>query len=419
MKEKQKGLNSFGAKGWWVIIFVGLLYYVSSNAVDLLNVTTTLFAQVKGWDENALLVFSGLGGWAGVILTLIFGRWIANKGVKTPTVIFLVLFAILFFLNGRVNSVAAYGIVVILLSAVSNSINMVSTNAYMSNWFPRKKGIALGWSTMGAPISSATCIAIFTTVFAAAHGSLAQPFLVFAILTLVIAILALVAVKATPAEAGAYPDNDPEMVNAAAADDYKSPWTVGKLLKSKNTWFVSIAFGLLFIALVSVMTQFIPRMMASGFTMDQGTLWLSIASILGIPGSYLWGLLDQKAGTKVAVITFGIYMAAMQFLLAIFFGNKIVTLILVVLLGILIGGICNLLPSMVIQIFGARNFAAANSVVTPIVVALRTSTFIIMPIILGATHGSYRALSVVVGALSVVATILAIFLPKETVAEPK
>ena len=55
--------------------------------------------------------------------------------------------------------------VVVLLSAVSNSINLVSTNAYMSNWFPRKKGIALGWSTMGAPISSATCIAIFTGIF--------------------------------------------------------------------------------------------------------------------------------------------------------------------------------------------------------------------------------------------------------------
>ena len=137
MKDTKKGLNSFGLKGWWVVIFVGLLYYVSSNAVDLLNVTTTLFAQVKGWDENALLVFSGLGGWVGVILTLIFGRWIAKKGVKLPTVIFLVIFAVLYFLNGRVNSVATYGVVVVLLSAVSNSINLVSTNAYMSNWFPR------------------------------------------------------------------------------------------------------------------------------------------------------------------------------------------------------------------------------------------------------------------------------------------
>ena len=418
MKDTKKGLNSFGLKGWWVVIFVGLLYYVSSNAVDLLNVTTTLFAQVKGWDENALLVFSGLGGWVGVILTLIFGRWIAKKGVKLPTVIFLVIFAVLYFLNGRVNSVATYGVVVVLLSAVSNSINLVSTNAYMSNWFPRKKGIALGWSTMGAPISSATCIAIFTGIFAASHGSLANPFLFFAILTLVVAIVALLAVKATPKEAGAYPDNDPAMADVPV-ENPQSPWTVKKLLGCKNMWFVAISFGLLFMALVATMTQFIPRMMASGFTMDQGTMWLSIASILGIPGSYLWGVLDQKGGTKLAVIVFAIYMAAMQFLLAIFFGNQIVTLILIVLLGILIGGICNLLPSMVIQIFGGRNFAAVNSVVTPIVVALRTTTFIVMPAILGATHGSFQALSVFYGVLSVIAMVLAIFMTKETLPEPE
>ena len=50
-------------------------------------------------------------------------------------------------------------------------------------------------------------------------------------------------------------------------------------------WLVSLSFGLLFIALVSTMTQFIPRVQASGFTMEEGTLWLSIASVLGILGS--------------------------------------------------------------------------------------------------------------------------------------
>ena len=112
-------------------------------------------------------------------------------------------------------------------------------------------------------------------------------------------------------------------------------------------------------------------------------------------------------------------MAAMQFLLAIFFGNQIVTLILIVLLGILIGGICNLLPSMVIQIFGGRNFAAANSVVTPIVVAVRTTTFVLMPAVLGATHGSFQALSIVYGVLSVVAMVLALCMTKETLPEPE
>lgn len=414
---KGKGLNSFGAKGWWVVVFVGLLYLISSAAVDLLNVTPTLFGEVNGWDSNSLLVFSSVGGWVGVALTLIFGHWITKKGVKRPTVAFLVVFAILFFLNGQVNSIAMYGLVVVLLSAVSNCLNLVSTNTYMSNWFPKKKGIALGWSTMGAPISSAICIPIFTAIFGITHG-MSWPFAVFAIITIVIAILAAFSVKSTPEEAGTYPDNDPAESGAQRVEEYDSTWTVGKLLRCKQMWLVSVTFGLLFIALVSTMTQFIPRVQASGFTMEEGTLWLSVASVLGIFGSYLWGLLDQKAGTKKAVVIFAVYMALMQFLLAVFIDSKIVTLVLIILLGILIGGICNLLPSMVIQIFGRYEFAAANRVVTPIVVAMRTATFIIMAIILGATGGNYQILSVVLGVLSVIAAILSLGLSNKELPAP-
>ena len=419
MKEnKSKGLNDFGAKGWWVIIFVGLLYVISSNTVDLINVIPNLFGAVKGWDPNSLLVFSSIGGWVGVILTLIVGQWIAAKGVKTPTVVMLALCALFFILCGQSNSIAMYGLTIVLLTAVGNILNLVCTNTYMSNWFPRKKGIALGWATMGAPISSAVAIPIFTGVFGAAHGNIAVPFIVFGVIAIVIMLLAIFTVKATPKEAGAYPDNNPEL-EGVVLEERKSSWTVGKLFACGQTWIVSLVFGLLFIALVSTMTYFIPRMIAAGFTEAQGTMWLTVASLLGIIGSYLWGLLDQKIGTKKAVIIFAAYMAVMQFLLAAVMGvNQTITLILVVLLGILIGGICNLLPSMVISIFGGEHFAAANSVVTPIVVALRTATFIIMAVILGATGNNFGTLSLFLGIFSTIAFVLSFFLSGKRIAAP-
>lgn len=415
---KQQGLNSFGSKGWWIVIFVGLLYLISSATVDLLNVVPALFGELKGWNTNSLLVFSGIGGWVGVVMALVFGRWIAAKGVKVPTIVAMVIIAIGFVVTGQATSIPMYGVAVVLLTALGNVVNLVCTNTYMSNWFPKKKGIALGWSTMGAPVSSAICIPIFMGVFSATHG-LSAPFLVFGVIALVLTLLTIFAVKSTPEEAGAYPDNDPAEAGAQKVSEYKSTWTVGKLLGCKQMWLVSLAFGFLFIALVSTMTQFIPRVMASGFTRDEGTLWLSIASVLGIVGSYLWGLLDQKIGTKMAVVIFAIYMAAMQFLLAAFIGSKTMTLVLIILLGILIGGICNLLPSMVIQIFGRYDFAAANSVVTPIVVAIRTATFIIMPIILEKSHGSYQVLSVFLGGCAVVALLLSLGLSNQTLEAPK
>ena len=58
------------------------------------------------------------------------------------------------------------------------------------------------------------------------------------ILASVVAIVALFAVKATPKEAGAYPDNDPAMADVAV-ENPDSPWTVKKLLGCKNMWLVA------------------------------------------------------------------------------------------------------------------------------------------------------------------------------------
>jgi predicted MFS family arabinose efflux permease len=166
---------------------------------------------------------------------------------------------------------------------------------------------------------------------------------------------------------------------------------------------------------MATMTQFVPRFMGAGFSQNEAMMWLTISGVLGIIGSYLWGYLDQKTTTKKTVVIYAVYMAAMQFLNAVFFTNKPVSVALIVLIGILIGGIGNLFPSMVIQIFGRYDFAAANSVCVPILTAIRAFTFIIVASVLGATHGNFRVLCVVLGIISAAAVVLSIFLSNKTI----
>jgi sugar phosphate permease len=413
--EKRKSINDFGKQGWFIIIYVLFLFWASSAQVDLLNITVEAFANIKKWDSNMLLVFSSIGVWASVIAAALIGKWVAAKGVGTPTVTSLFLIGLLLIVNGLANSVAVYGIVVVLVTALSGAMNLVTTNTYMSNWFPKKKGIALGWSSMGLPISSAVSIPVFAVLLNITH-SLFIPFLVFGIAIIVLALITKFRIKSTPEEAGAFPDNEaPEEGKTLRFEEYKSPWTTGKLLKNKQVWLVSICFGLLYIGLMATMTQFVPRFMGAGFSQQEAVMWLSIAGILGIIGSYLWGYLDQKTNTKKTVVIYALYMMAMQFLNAAFFTNKTVSTILIILIGILIGGIGNLFPSMVIQIFGRFDFAAANSVCVPILTAVRAFTFILIAFVLGASHGNFRLLCIVLGFVSLVAVILSLCLSNKTI----
>ena len=146
--------RGFGKKGWMVIIFTLFIYMFTCTAPDTLNVSVTVFAQAFGWDSNQMLMFSAVGGFAGIAVSAVLGVVIAKKGVKIPTFVMMIASALIWLFHGHVHAFVTYGLAVVLLTAFSNALNLVSTQQIMSNWFPKKKGIALGWATMGTCFSS-------------------------------------------------------------------------------------------------------------------------------------------------------------------------------------------------------------------------------------------------------------------------
>jgi sugar phosphate permease len=272
---------------------------------------------------------------------------------------------------------------------------------------------------MGLCVSSAVAPPIFAVLLNSTQA-ISAPYLFFGIFAIVLGIIMMAVMKAYPEEAGAYPDNDAESAKKLEQDKkdieaYQSPWTVGKLLTNKQVWFVGVGFGLLFIGIMGTITQFVPRFMASGFDQPTALVWLTITSLIGIAGSYAWGYLDQKTSTRFAAIVYAIYMAVLHFLNVAFFDSETASIVLIVLFGILIGGIGNLFPSMVIQVFGRYDFATANGVIVPILTAVRACTFIIMPIVLGATHGDYRIWHVVLGVIACVGLLFVCLMNNKTI----
>ena len=102
---QSKRLNDFGKKGWAIILFTLLIYLFSSVPNDTLNVTAEFFALHLGMQtSNALLVFSAVGGFAGVAVSLIFGWIISKYRVKRPSAILFLIYGVLWLVNGQVNS---------------------------------------------------------------------------------------------------------------------------------------------------------------------------------------------------------------------------------------------------------------------------------------------------------------------------
>jgi len=426
-EEPRLGKNNFGKIGWAVIIFVFFLEMLSAIVTDSQNVTIGAFSSAYGWDSNLLLSFLGIGGFLGIAIALILGTIVVKVNVKWPTIISMFILAALWLFNGFSNSLVIYAIALILIIALSNAVNLISTQQIMSNYFQRKKGLALGFATMGMCFSSAFLVPLVQVMFSI---SFQAPFVLMAVVMVVLAFVAIFWFKSYPEEKGAYPDNEPiseeeRAKNIAEFAEYKSPYTIGKLLKTGQFWLLIIIFGFLFMGLVGVMIQMIPRLMALGLDMTQSLMWLTIASIIGIPASYLWGLTDQKIGTKKATIVLCLAWTVSMVLafIGMSTGSVTISVISVIIVGYGIGGLKNLMPSMGIQVFGRYDFASANKLITPIVIGLRTSILMIMSALLAAAGTDavlgFRNLFILLTILSAIALILSFFLSNKTIGKVK
>ena len=80
--------------------------------------------------------------------------------------------------------------------------------------------------------------------------------------------------------------------------EYKSPFTIGKVLKDKNTWFIGLGSALAFLAVMSYIASAIPAMLAIGYAYTQASAIFAVGGIMGIVGSFIFGIIDQKSEQK-------------------------------------------------------------------------------------------------------------------------
>ncbi len=385
--------SRFGSWGWSMIIYAIIMYFFfAALSTDGQNLFPTAFSEIYGFDPNTLLAYATPASIVGIIGGFVFARLLIKYSTKKISIISLIITGIAFCVWGLCANIVLYVLLLMVVCFFASGFSFVAPTL-MADWFPRKKGVALGWATIGAPLSSAFFVSGFSILLTKAGFKTA--FVIFGIAVIIVGILSIFWVKDTPQEVGRYPDNmDPEFAKTLAdrpeqaAIDEASDITIGQVLKTSNTWLIGIGYGLLWMVTVGVVSQFIPRMMSVGYEQSQALMFLTISSIIAVPGSYFWGWLDSKIGTKMASVVYSVsYVVAL--LILIFSVNEAIIWIGCIFIGLGLGGILNLIPSMVISVFGRAGFKQANSIVTTIASLIRVLAFAIMAALLTVSGGNY------------------------------
>lgn len=403
--------NRFGAWGWSMVFYCMILYFFyAALTTDGMNLIPNAFSGIHGWDANALLAYTTPASIIGMIGGFVFGRLIIKVSPKILSGGTMIITGALFALFGMASSVAMYVILLMLICFFAAGFGAAACPAFMANWFPRKKGIALGWATMGGPLSSAFFVSGFAILLA--KFGVQKACLFVGCVVVVIGIISFFWAKNEPAEVGCLPDNmelDDTITSSEIHADHEK-YSLKNILKNKNTWLISFGYGFLWMVLVGILSQFVPRMMSVGYTNEQALTFMTITSIIAIPGSYLWGWLDSKFGTKGVSAIFALsYIAALLLLITSF--NPVCVWIGCIFAGLGIGGLLNLLASMIISVFGREGFMSANSLITPIASIIRVSAFALMAMLLKISNGSFTLPYIVFIFVDIAGLIIILFLP--------
>lgn len=421
MKNKKSNTSSnFGKWGWSMIIYSAISYYIASAlGADLLNYYPAQFELLHGWNAGMITTMAGLAGWVGVIGAIFLAQIVAKWGTRNSAAIFNILTGILVIAFANVRNFAVFIVLLFIIVIITGSVQVnLIPNSIMAMWFPKKKGVALGWATMGMPLCSATILLLFNFL-TKTLGTISHAFTVFGVIIVIYGIVSFFWVKNNPESVGCYPDNEVLSEEAyaeskKAVETHVSSWSIKKLLKSPTTWGIGVGLGLLWMTTAGIISQLVPRLMtvANGAYADMALLSMTVASIIGIVGSYLWGWLDQKIGTKPACYVYGLwYVVALVFLILQPYGTAFVW-ISVIMVGIGIGGIGNLIPSLIASCFSRYDFVQANKVIAPLNTFVRCAGIVLAGIFSQSVLG-YTGLYILLIVTSIIGMVMIKFLVKD------
>ena len=181
-----------------------------------------------------------------------------------------------------------------------------------------------------------------------------------------------------PEEVGAYRDNNanmtPEMAKAMMASEIENKkttvWKLNHSLTTRDFWFITIPAGFLLMFSVGTMTQTnaILGQMGDGLNAFGGFAGvMMMIMIFGLIGSFALGFLDQKFGTKKAMIVSCAIMLLAGILGALSSPEKPVLLVgAMICLALFMGASSNFTVSLAAQYWRREDFGTVFAAVNPI-----------------------------------------------------
>lgn len=399
------------------IIFMFLYSGLQNDQINIIQ-------GFSAWSKVSTQLPMTVGNFVCIVLTFIFGTCFIKFGVRKTLIPCIVLSALGCVGIAVANGIAAldpalkvgehapndpavqgifwlFWVSLFVIRCTCMCLQMAGFQL-AANWFIRFRGRVLGIVTLGSPLFSVIGTSVMTDYIANNLGGDYRPFYIgIAILLVVVAVLTALLLRDHPEDVGLYPDGADHAPKSENNDEVHL--TVKQVLSKGKSWLLVCnygAFQFIINACMGSMVVWFTYLVATNadavaagalggqfaamggmqgagvmaLFVGQATKWLAVGAILGIPMSFIFGVIDDKLGTPIASIILGIteflpiigLMA--QYKAVATTGSCNVPMLILWGFGVacMTGGVPTMHPASMGFMFGRREYQAANRVIMAI-----------------------------------------------------
>ena len=198
----------------------------------------------------------------------------------------------------------------LLLAMGAGPIYAVPMSA-VSRWFDRKKGLALGLSSMGIGLGTVVMAPFATHLITSYSWHMA--YLVIGLIALIVVVPLSRLLKRDPHEIGTLPDGVNRTNDVSLSkDNTMSPGESSILLiiRSRNFWLISVIHFFFAGCVFFIVAHLVPHITDIGFSPIEAAAVLSVLGAASIPGRLLMGIASDKIGRRATCVVCTLFMAA-------------------------------------------------------------------------------------------------------------
>ena len=306
------------------------------------------------------------------------------------------------------------------LAGLSSSFaTFIATAAVGSNWFIKKRSLAMGILSGSIGVGG-FIIPILATSFIASIGW-RTAWLALAGVG-VLGLISGLLVKNRPEDMGQLPDGKPaepdqEKAKALGTQPETKYWTVKKALLQRSTWMIFIFMTANFFAWATMMAHQVAYVQGLGATPMIAAITMGVVPGASLIGGVGCGVLAVKFGSRrMAIISMGIYTLALVILLA----AKSLPGIYVYafLLGMSGGAALSVYPTLLADYYGRTIFPKVLGLISLFVFPFRALAPIIAGAVFDAT-GTYTPAFVILTVFSFIGFICTFLTAPPKTSEPE